>query len=677
MTKLFKVSLLVFIFLSIIFLPPKAFAKSYSIDTVQIDARVSEDGSMNVKERRSYNFSGDYSYAYEYVYKFPDQEKSPGRTAPYLLSNFKVCETGGVKNSCYQELAETQIDLDNPKNNPTDSFFVVDQGTRYYIQWNYSAQSEMKYFEISYDVVNAVTLHSDVAELYWQFIGSEWEMPQKDILVSLSFSNSINGNDLKAWAHGPLEGEVAISESVNEPIVSFQVPRVSVGEFVEARVLMPKVNFSDGATGNGDRATIQAQEETYIKETINGKKKAAVLQKVFLVIIFGIFALIVFRFIKQVKLFLKYGKDDPLPKVNAPGTLWEPPSDIDPAQIEQLISGTKNLTPKAFTATVLSLVQDRYFKFVRSDQKQGLFTKNYKYYLEPFNPKQSYLITPVKTISSIQQSIMNFLLEKVGLEKVIAEGKERDVISLDSIVSWSQTHQMESQKFFKSLKETTLKENLSEGYFNQDSHNNKSKANGGIIIGLSILLLLISFTVAPAIFSSFGGDFSYVSIILVSGFFGFLGIVLGSIVALMGEFGEKRTPKGSEEAAEWLAFGKHMRNYKKTAKYEIDSIVIWEKYLVYGTLLGVSAKALSQLPIKFTEADAMIVSSYWGGRILSTDGSVSGLNDLSSAINSVTTVISSINQSATSSYGASGSGSSGGFSGGGSGGGGGGGGGAG
>ena len=115
-----------------------------------------------------------------------------------------------------------------------------------------------------------------------------------------------------------------------------------------------------------------------------------------------------------------------------------------------------------------------------------------------------------------------------------------------------------------------------------------------------------------------------------------------------------------------------MRNYKKTAKYEIDSILIWEKYLVYGTLLGVSAKALSQLPIKFTESDAMIVSSYWGGRALSTSGSVTGLNDLSSAINGVTSAITSVSQSATSSYGASGSGSSGGFSGGGGGGGGGG-----
>ena len=40
-------------------------------------------------------------------------------------------------------------------------------------------------------------------------------------------------------------------------------------------------------------------------------------------------------------------KDERLPSVNQAGTLWEPPSDIDPAQVEQLISATENSSPTA------------------------------------------------------------------------------------------------------------------------------------------------------------------------------------------------------------------------------------------------------------------------------------------------------------------------------------------
>src|SRR5690606_28514843 len=67
-------------------------------------------------------------------------------------------------------------------------------------------------------------------------------------------------------------------------------------------------------------------------------------------------------------------------------------------------------------------------------------------------------------------------------------------------------------------------------------------------------------------------------------------------------FGEKRTELGRLEAGKWQAFKKHMKDYEKTKKYPLDSIVIWEKYLVYGMLFGISAKALAEFPVKFDPA---------------------------------------------------------------------------
>ena len=135
--------------------------------------------------------------------------------------------------------------------------------------------------------------------------------------------------------------------------------------------------------------------------------------------------------------------------------------------------------------------------------------------------------------------------------------------------------------------------------------------------------------------------------------------------------GEKLTPEGLAEAAKWKAFKKHLGEYNITKKYPIDSIVLWEQYLVYGTVLGISQKVLEQFLVSIPAEEQAQVASVWGGG----SGVISsgGLHD---SISGITEAIASINNSSTTAYGAAGVGSSGGASGGGGGGGGSGGGGA-
>ena len=76
--------------------------------------------------------------------------------------------------------------------------------------------------------------------------------------------------------------------------------------------------------------------------------------------------------------------------------------------------------------------------------------------------------------------------------------------------------------------------------------------------------------------------------------------------------------------------------------------MIWEKYLVYGTVLGISLKTLSQLPISFGKEAEGLAMGYWGG----VDG-IDGIADIGDSLNSISSAVSS-------GYGASGVGSSGG-----------------
>lgn len=168
----------------LLFNPSKAWAdsdRSYSIQSVNIDANVRTDGSMEVVEQRLYNFDGDFKFAYHVIEKNPDQSTDPGRTEPYQIRVKNVCD----EVQCYRFIDPTKVDFENRRANPPDTFTAFQNKNEVYIQWHYSAEDEKKTFTVNYLVDNAITLHSDIAELYWQFVGKEWDLSQRNVFVNI------------------------------------------------------------------------------------------------------------------------------------------------------------------------------------------------------------------------------------------------------------------------------------------------------------------------------------------------------------------------------------------------------------------------------------------------------------------------------------------------------------
>jgi len=604
-------------------------AKSYQISQVNIEAVAEKIGAMQVSEKRTYDFDGDYTFAYREILK-----TASGRSAPYKIDELSVCEIGG----CYRQLSATEIATADDIR-PAGTFYVKDQGNKYYIKWFYRSSTQ-KIFDFKYRIENAVTKQRDTDEIYWQFIGTAWEIDQGKVTARLIIPWGIEGMGIKAWGHGPINGVVNIP---NNKEVIWKSSRVKAGERFEGRVIVPLGTFSGGETGNKSKADIEKEENKYIEETVT---KVSNLQKigkglsiaVGIVLLWGIW-----KFIKQIQIFFKYHKDGKLPQVNLSGRIWEPPSEIDPAQVEQLLTGKKELTPKAFVASILGLINRGFYKIERGTEKERFIFKKYPYYLVTVANKN--------TPSGIEEKIINFLNRLPDLG-----GK----IKMSEIPKWCQKHQETSYNFFKSLREITLKENLNEGYFDAESHKQKGRWNwdkiGPILafIGVGIF----GFAAGPATLSP---------LLMGIGTLGILFLVFYMVMlSLIQKFGEKRTAKGAEEAAKWLAFKKHLKEYNQTVKSPIDSVILWEKYLVYGTVLGISMKVLSELPVKFNQQEAIVVGNHWGG--MHTQGSFSSSfsRNFGSIGRSINT---SFSRSYSRSFGASGVGGGGGFSGGGGGGG--------
>ena len=61
---------------------------------------------------------------------------------------------------------------------------------------------------------------------------------------------------------------------------------------------------------------------------------------------------------------------------------------------------------------------------------------------------------------------------------------------------------------------------------------------------------------------------------------------------------KKRSKGGNEKYTKWKAFKNFLLNFSSMEDYPIPSVIIWEQYLVYATVLGVADKVMEQLKVK-------------------------------------------------------------------------------
>jgi len=163
--------------------------KSYYIASTEITADVRPDGSMHVREVRTFVFSGEFHAVDRFVVLPPGTR----------LDGIAVTENGAA----YREaLGETP-----------GTWYTKPDGDRLQITWAFAATDETRTFALDFDVIGAVAKHADYAELYWQFVGKEWGVESEKARVTLNLPPGIAKTEIKAWAHGPLWGNVEIGDS--------------------------------------------------------------------------------------------------------------------------------------------------------------------------------------------------------------------------------------------------------------------------------------------------------------------------------------------------------------------------------------------------------------------------------------------------------------------------------
>lgn len=595
--------------------------RSLDLERLDVSAEVLPDASMQVTEYLTIDFSGQWH--------------GFNRSLP-IEGNTRITDI-----QVYEEGQPYDLNLGSDYG-PPGTFLVQDHGDGLLVDWSIDVLDETRTFALSYKVVNAVAVHSDVAELYRKFIGETNETPVGAVTVTMKLPSGAadyeQGTEIRVWGHGPLNGEVNFTGSDE---VTWTIDDVSANTMVEGRVVMPTALFPEAPpearTNSSVLQSILAEEEEWAGEANRQRRTAKAETGGALAVVLGSLAAVVV-------LWRKFGRSHP---VSFDGEYYrELPGDYSPGELSSLWN-FKDIKAQDLTATILDLARRKFLRIDEEIVERERFllgTKKEETYRLTFvpAPDPASLRKPEEAeLRPHEKELLDYLKDNV------ASG--RDFLYLSEIEDYAKDHSKDFYAFWQGWKEGL---NLRGDYLNFfDS--NSSMILKTVLVGIAMLLLAaLVMTRMPLLGAAM--------------------IVGGIIIVIVPLLFKRRSPSGQEDYVKWKAFRKFLVDFSQMDTYQIPSLVIWEHYLVYAVTLGVAKEVIKQLELVYPNMQDGDYSFGYGWFYFGPDMHFAGLqNSFDSITNSVDQAISTAQAAVTPA--SSGSGGGGGFSGGGGGGGGGGG----
>ncbi len=531
MKRLRKIYLIIAVFFtvfSVIFSAP-----SYRIDSLDITAKIQEDGSVVIEEIALYNASEINGVLYNI------DAKGYGK-----LQSLEVF---------YEKNGEF-VSAVNDRGTASGMYTVSVSDELYKIKLYSPMRNEKRYFGFRYVLPRGVTVYEDIAQFNRKMVGRGWQNSIRDVSVKVILPKEADKDKIHAFGHGPLTGNIEI---LNGREIFFTLKNYRPGEFVETNILFPKeivskINPSYVKKTKG-YDSIMAMEGKLAEESNRERDRAVRGMILGRVVFFGGVAWWLFL---MVFIYLKNGKKYKV--INPYGEYFrELPDDYTPAVAGTLVSRKMYPAPTHLFATVMDLVRKDYLEMEEINEVNSK-GKNIKK-------------TILKKVREVTSELKDY--ERLVFKWYINELGDGEKVVLEDVEKYVSKNLTNAKKFnanFEKWKTLVYTDMLSKG-LKQDKRNKLAVALG-VITGI---LLFIGGMVLIVIFQ----DPKFM-------LFNFLGIPLIVFSAAV-----NRPSKEKEEAySRWKAFKKFLVDYSNLEEAKLASIHLWEHYFVYAIALGVAEK---------------------------------------------------------------------------------------
>lgn len=607
--------LFITIIITLLLLCVSVYAEDVHLDLLDIDAQLFENGDMSVKETWHVSFS--------------DAEIHVGfKNIPlkgFIIEDISV--SSGDQAFVYAEYPFSRQDINYIGQEGTYTYYTHNGDL--WIEWYIDEYDSKKQYTISYTIKDIVTVYKDTAELYWKFIGSDFELGIERVTGKISIPKGADMDNFLVWAHGPLNGSI---KRVDSSLTEFSAKNLS-NDMLEVRLAMPTKLFPESKNQEDFNYLdiILAEEQEWADAANRERRMMLILGyiDVILGLIFLLAAIVIIVVLKR-----RYKKHVPVDDVEYYRDV--PDRTMTPAVASHLYYFyNKNNKQRGynFSASILELARRKYIYFdelTEKDKKVITIVINKEINLEDLEPDLKSIYDLILSAAGTDGYIT---LKK--LQKYTSKNAARVKECIDGMDTNAKVR-FEQRKLF----------------------DRKSDLAKNVVLFISFFTLFIAFFILLVLNSIF--------------LYAPIGVMIGSLICLLFSFGIKRlNEEGEQQYKYWVGFGKFIEDFSMMKSYEIPKLIMWEEYMVYATMMGKADKAAKQLKLVYKElSDPEAYNMYPGSYLFyflyfnsgrSFDSFNTFTNTLSNISNTATRIASNSESSSGKGYG-------GGFSGGGGGG---------
>lgn len=529
--------------------------RSYSIPQATVDLFIQDTGNINVVENLEYSFKGKYNGVYRDIpLKSGEKISNINVTTDGAFSKINIYNT--TKNG--QNISHITVYLysDAQKTTP-----ITDKNVK---------------VTFTYNMINVTKIYDDTAEVHFKVWGEDWQVPVGQLTTKVHLTSN---DGVQYWLNPPY---YVTSSGWEGSVLYIVTGSIQPGNFFEIRLAIPKNQFTNPIyaqqMGGNGLANIQNIQTAYQNE-LNTKQTIYSLITIILLILSLI----------PLFIYFKYGRE---PKTTYQGKYErDPPADDPPAVVNALFGSSDGIGEpgkEGFQTTVMDLINRGYLlqeDETPKDNKKGLKSVNLK-----INSQKS-----LNSLHPFEMQVMDFfgssnLYGLINLEQ-FGEGVKDQMMKATFrgyYLNWQQE-----------LKEEFLsKENMEKYFIKKGSKYFLYFGIIGVVISIiAYLVLFFLFDPMPIAY------YTRISALI-------LGISAIISFSLPDTVGGCWTQYGRDYNEKWKAFKKFLKDFSLIQEYPPESIIIWNKYLVYATALGVADEVKKAMEKILPEEELYKSSTY-------------------------------------------------------------------
>ena len=509
-----KILIILLILLFILMPVSLASDGDFTIPSVIKDITVKDDGSTVITEEIVYDIEGSVNGVYREIPLSDGQAvRNISVKTPGYYNKLDIIRNNGstlIKVWLYTDAAKTQKTKD--------------------------AKVAVTY---KYTIRKGVKIYNDIVDFQYMTWGNNWNTGVDHMESTIHIPGSKNNTEL--W-NNP-EDNVVSSQWTSDDTLTTKLDNIGAHTSFEQRILMPTSYFKNTTFAQvidmDAKELIEADQRKYQEERNTQGTITSISW-----IILAIMALISFG------IYGLYGRE---PKIDYDAEYeYDFPIDASILQVNSLMDGEiGHFTENAKYATILDLIERKYFKVVVNDAESTIIRQTDK---------------DTSNLKEHEKSMIDFLTS-FAEDGDISIGYIGKRSHHAQFVDFSHTWEKQAKQ---EASDTWLKQ-----YF--DNKGSKLLLYLAVLYGILfvVVMILFEFEILP----------SYLGMVALAAFALFM---FGGVIMFVMPYrvAGRWTPEGREVHEKWKNFEKYIKDYSLIEERPPASVQVWGKYLVYASALG-------------------------------------------------------------------------------------------